>query len=371
MYLKKLILANFKNYVFAELDFSDKMNCFSGNNGSGKTNLLDAIHYLSFTKSYFNLVDQQNIRLEEDFFRIEGQFSLDGDRLDTLECIQERNHRKLLRLNKKEYERLADHIGLIPLVMISPADSNLIYGGSEDRRKYFDSVVSQFDKLYMEDLINYQKILFHRNKLLKQFAESRTFDRAAIELWDLQLATLGTHIHEKRLAFIQAFRHVFNRHFAGISGGKEDVEIIYESTLEGADFAKILQENMEHDRYAAYTTQGIHKDDFQFLMHGMPLKKFGSQGQQKSFMIAVKLAQFDYTRDIKGYKPLLLLDDVFDKLDDQRVENLLKLVSEDHFGQIFITDTSAARLQHAIEKTHSPFAIFSIDAGQAEPLKME
>jgi DNA replication and repair protein RecF len=366
MYLKKLQLTNFKNYTFTELEFSEKMNCFSGDNGSGKTNLLDAIYYLSFTKSFFNQMDQQNIRNGEDFFRIEGSFSLDGERSDSLECVQEKNHRKILRLNKKEYERLADHIGLIPLVMISPADSNLIYSGSEERRKYFDSVISQFDKVYLEDLISYQKILFQRNKLLKQFAETRSFDTDALDLWDRQMIPLGKRIFEKRSEFIKLFKPVFSRHFEGISGGREEVELIYESALAGADFNDLIIRSREQDRFASYTTQGIHKDDFPFLMNGMPLKKFGSQGQQKSFMIAVKLAQFDYTRDIKGYKPLLLLDDVFDKLDDTRVENLLKLVSEDHFGQIFITDTSAARLQHAIEKTNSAFAIFSIKAGEAE-----
>ncbi len=371
MHLKKLILANFKNYTHAELDFSEKMNCFAGNNGSGKTNLLDAIYYLSFTKSYFNLVDQQNIKLGEDFFRIEGHFSLDSEHIDLLECVQEKGHRKILKLNKKEYDRLADHIGLIPLVMISPADSNLVYSGSEDRRKYVDSVISQFDKVYLEDLINYQKILFHRNKLLKQFAESRSFDRAAIEIWDEQLAPLGSRIFQKRQEFIKLFHPVFTKHFKGISGGKEEVGITYESALEHDDFSELLNKSMEHDRFATYTTQGIHKDDFLFHMNQMPLKKFGSQGQQKSFMIAIKLAQFDYTRDIKGFKPLLLLDDVFDKLDDQRVENLLMLVSEDHFGQIFITDTSAARLQHAIEKTHSAYAIFSINSGNTETLTMQ
>jgi len=367
MYLNKLVLTNFKNYSNAALALSEKINCFSGDNGSGKTNLLDAIHYLSFTKSFFNLLDQQNILFDEEFFRIEGSYFMEGERQETVVCIQKRNHRKILKLNDKEYDRLADHIGLFPLVMISPADANLIHGGSEDRRKYMDSVISQFDKFYLDDLITYHRLLFQRNKLLKQFAETRTFDKSALEVWDVQLIPACNRIYLKRREFIEKFIPVFTRHFAGICGGNEEVAIQYESSLHQHVFADLLEQSKDNDRYAGYTTVGIHKDDLVFQIGGMPLKKFGSQGQQKSFVVAVKLAQFDYTRDIKGYKPLLLLDDVFDKLDDKRVENILLLVSEDHFGQIFITDTSEDRLKKSVEKTHSPYAMFRINKGIAEP----
>ncbi len=363
MYLSRLILANFKNYTEASLNFSEKINCFSGNNGSGKTNLLDAIYYLSLTKSFFNLQDQQNIRFDADFFRIDGSLQMDADRRETVSCLQKRNSRKIFKLNDKEYDRMADHIGLFPLVMISPADSNLIHGGSEDRRKYVDSVISQFDKFYLDDLINYQRILFQRNKLLKQFAEDRRFSRSELDSWDAQLIPPGRVIYKKRMDFIERFIPVFARHFNWISGGSDDVDIQYESMLHQHDFAELLEKNVESDRFAGFSTVGPHKDDLLFKIAGMPLKKFGSQGQQKSFVVAIKLAQFDYTRDIKAYKPLLLLDDVFDKLDDSRVQNLLHLVSEEHFGQIFITDTSEDRLRAAVEKTQSPYAMFSIQRG--------
>lgn len=365
MHLNKLSLTHFKNYTEAILELSEKINCFSGYNGSGKTNLLDAVHYLSFTKSFFNLADQQNILFGEDFFRIEGAYRTDHQRLETVTCLQRRNYRKILKLNDKEYERMADHIGLFPLVMISPADSNLIYSGSEERRKYIDSVISQFDKLYLDDLIIYQRLLFNRNKLLKQFQETRTYNREDLEMWNVQMIPVGKRIYEKRQLFIEKFVPVFFRHFSLISGGNEEVEIRYDSSLHDQDFELLLEQQADHDRYAGYSTVGVHKDDLQFLINGMPLKKFGSQGQQKSFMVALKLAQFDYTRDIKGYKPLLLLDDVFDKLDDRRVENILHLVSEEHFGQIFITDTSEERLKSAVEKTHSPYALFRIEKGAA------
>lgn len=366
MHLDKLLLTNFKNYRNAEFVLSEKINCFSGYNGSGKTNLLDAIHYLSFTKSFFNQVDQQNILFGEDFFRIEGAYFMESERQETVACIQKRNHRKILKINDKEYERLADHIGLFPLVMISPSDSNLIHSGSEDRRKYIDSVISQFDKFYLDDLITYNRLLFHRNKLLKQFAETRSFSKDELEIWNVQMIPVGNRIFQKRQEFIEKFTPVFTRHFAWISGGNEEVEIRYESSLQQFSFEDLLEQNADHDRYTGYSTVGVHKDDLQFQIQGMPLKKFGSQGQQKSFMVAIKLAQFDYTRDIKGYKPLLLLDDVFDKLDDLRVENILMLVSEEHFGQIFITDTSEERLKKSVGKTHSPYAMFRIDKGIAE-----
>jgi DNA replication and repair protein RecF len=366
MFLKKLSLTNFKNYLTADFDFSEKINCFVGNNGVGKTNLLDAIYYLSFTKSYFNLVDQQNILFDEEFFRLQGLYEFPEFKNELVECLQKRNHRKIFKLNKKEYERIADHIGLLPLVMISPSDSNLVTGGSEERRKYMDSVISQFDKIYLDDLINYQKALFQRNRLLKSFGESHSFDQHALEVWDVQLIALGNKIHEKRLTFINSFQPIFAKHFEFICGGKEEVGIVYESQLNTNDFTSILSQNLSEDRAAAYTTTGIHKDDLIFTIRDLPLKKFGSQGQQKSFVVALKLAQFDYTRDIKGYKPILLFDDIFDKLDDFRVERLVHLVSDDHFGQIFITDTSPERIRLTVAKIKADYVIFAIDNGKAE-----
>jgi len=344
MYLQKLKVHDFKNYIQADFSFSDNINCFIGNNGVGKTNLLDAIHYLSFCKSYFSPVDTQNIRHNQEFFAILGAYVKKPDGEDLVQCIQGRNQRKRFLLNKKEYDRLSDHIGCFPLVMISPYDRDLINEGSEIRRRYMDSVISQFDKIYLDDLINYNKALVQRNSLLKLFAEKRTFDRLTLEIWDEQLIRLGESIHKKRKEFLLKIIPVFGKYFQLISGGSESVYIDYRTQLEEISFREKLEESLMTDKLVQYTTVGTHKDDLDFQMDGLPIKKFGSQGQQKSFVISLKLAQFDFTRQTKGFNPILLLDDIFDKLDDSRVQQLINLVSEHSFGQVFITDTSEERI---------------------------
>jgi DNA replication and repair protein RecF len=360
MYLKKLALTNFKNYPQVEFIFSDKINCFIGNNGTGKTNLLDAIHYLSFCKSYFNAVDSQNIRHGQDFFAIHGSYIINAETPELAECIQKRNHRKKFLMNKKEYDRLADHIGTIPLVMISPYDRDLINDGSEIRRKYIDSVIAQFDKIYLDDLISYQKALFQRNTLLKSFSDLNYFDASSLEIWDEQLIRYGNGIYEKRKSFLEKFISIFRHYFSFITCGDEVVDITYQSQLTGNDFSLLLSNSLSRDRAAQFTTTGIHKDDLDFQISGYPIKKFGSQGQQKSFVIAIRLAQFDYTRNIKGYKPVLLLDDIFDKLDDLRVEQLIKLVCENSFGQVFITDTQEERVKKIFRNLEIDHKIFKI-----------
>ncbi|HOW25720.1 MAG TPA: DNA replication/repair protein RecF [Bacteroidales bacterium] len=367
MFLQKLYITDFKNYPEAELDFSDKINCFIGLNGAGKTNLLDAIHYLSFCKSYFNPIDHQNIRHDTSLFTVHGTYLKNGDTTDLVSCIQERNQKKIVRLNKKTYERLADHIGLFPLVMVSPYDRDLINDGSEVRRRYIDSVISQFDRIYLDDLIQYNKALLQRNSLLKTFAENRNFDERSLEIWDEMLMVRGTSIFEKRNTFIASFIPTFQKYFDFISRGKEKVDIGYISQLHDADFRALLSESREQDRLARYTTAGIHKDDMEFSIGGHPIKKFGSQGQQKSFVVAIKLAQFDYTRDIKGFKPILLLDDIFDKLDETRVEQIVKLVSENSFGQVFITDTQQERILRVMESLRIEHRIFRVDKGTVRP----
>jgi len=369
MYLQKLNLANFKNYPAIELGFSDKINCFVGNNGVGKTNLLDAIHYLSFCKSYFNIIDTQNIRHDEDFFMIQGVFVKNPESPDSLICTQKRNQRKVVKLNKKEYERLSDHIGLFPLVMISPHDSNIIYEGSEERRRFIDSFISQFDRVYLDTLINYNKALYQRNSLLKIFYETRSFDKDALEIWDSQLITLGTKIHSKRLSFIEDFTPFFNRFYQYISGNKEQVSITYDSHLNDNSFEVMLTESLPKDRMVQYTTTGIHKDDLIFAINGFQLRKFGSQGQQKSFTIAIKLAQFEYTKNSKGFKPILLFDDIFDKLDDERVEHIIKLATDHNFGQVFITDTQKDRIVNTMKKINSPGKVFIIENNNASELE--
>ena len=363
MYLKSLNLTNFKNLAEADPVFSEKINCFTGDNGTGKTNLLDAIHYLSFCKSYFNPADTQNIRHGETFFAIHGQFIRNGDASDKVSCIQKAGERKLFKLNDKTYDRLADHIGLFPLVMISPYDRDLINEGSEIRRKFIDSVIAQFDKVYLDDLINYNKALQQRNSLLKQFYERNFFDPAMLEIWDEQLSRLGSGIYDKRKVFIERFIPIFQKYFDFITGGKEKVSVEYESHLHDAEPEQLLTGTLDKDRILKYTTAGIHKDDLYFRIFGYPVKKFGSQGQQKSFVIAIKLAQFEYTKEEKGYKPILLFDDIFDKLDEHRVQQLIKLVSEKKFGQVFITDTQRSRIEKIFNAIDIDHNIFNVSEG--------
>jgi DNA replication and repair protein RecF len=368
MYLKQLKLANFKNYGDADLVFSNKINCFIGNNGAGKTNVLDAIYYLSFCKSYFNLVDSQNILHDAPFFAIHGTYNKNGNPEDFVSCIQKRNHKKQFILNDKEYERLADHIGLIPLVMISPYDRDLINEGSETRRKYIDSVISQFDKFYLDDLITYNKALQHRNNLLKNFADRNYFDRSSIEIWDAQLVKLGERIHSKRREFIEAFAPLFQHYFDFIAMGNEKVSIDYDSQLTERSLEELLAANIDKDRLFKFTTQGIHKDDLQMKIDGHPIKKFGSQGQQKSFVIAIKLAQFDFTKNKKGFHPLLLLDDIFDKLDEGRVKQIIHLVGDNSFGQVFITDTQRERIENVFRQVRIDHKIFEVVSGNASEI---
>ncbi len=369
MYLKHLLLYNFKNLAEADFDFSPRINCFIGDNAAGKTNILDSIYYLSFCKSYFNSIDSQNVRHSKAYFSVLGKYEVKNSKIDTIQCVQKRNQKKSFKLNKKEYERLSDHIGLYPLVMISPYDRDLINDGSDVRRRFIDSVISQFDRLYLDHLINYNKVLMQRNALLKSFAERKTFDRASLDIWDVQLSDLATKIFPLRQQFLESYIPVFNRYFEMISGGAEVVDISYESQLHKYPMDELLALSLDKDRILKYTTAGIHKDDLVFNIQGHPVKKFGSQGQQKSFIIALRLAQYEYIKNLKGYKPILLLDDIFDKLDDKRVEQLIQLSSEDNFGQVFITDTQRERVEHLLEKVNADHKIYQIAAGQATEVK--
>lgn len=363
MNLSHLILRNFKNYTEADLNFSEKINCLVGGNGAGKTNVLDAIYYLSFCKSYFNPIDSQNIKHDEDFFALHGFYNFQNEHENKVSCIQKRNHKKQFRFNSKDYDRLADHIGKIPLVMISPYDRDMINEGSETRRKYIDGVISQFDKIYLKDLLEYNKALLQRNVLLKSFAEQHYFDALSLSIWDEKMATLGENIHEKRKEFLKDFNSLFEEYYRYLSGGNEQVEVIYSSQLEEGHLKDLLKQALQRDRMARYTTQGIHKDDLIFRINGFPVKKFGSQGQQKSFVVAIKLAQFEYTREKKGFKPILLFDDIFDKLDDDRVSQIVELVSKDNFGQVFITDTQLQRIKSIFDNVKIDHQIFFVEKG--------
>jgi len=346
--------------------FSEKINCFVGNNGAGKTNLLDAIYYLSFTKSYFNSVDQQNIRHGETFFAIHGNFRRNGGLPDQVSCIQKAGTKKQFRINQKDYDRISDHIGQFPCVMVSPYDRDLINEGSDIRRKFIDAVISQFDKAYLDNLIRYNRLLEQRNGLLKQFAERRKADRALLLLLDEQMMAPATNISLKRRQFLEGFAPIFRHYFEFISGGKESVSIEYESQLTTDPYLEVVERAFEKDQAMRYSTAGIHKDDFIFNLEGYPVKRFGSQGQQKSFAVALKLAQFDFTRDLIKFKPILLFDDIFDKLDPGRVQQIIQLVDNDSFGQVFITDTEPERIRRTLENVAINHRVFEISGGAVE-----
>jgi DNA replication and repair protein RecF len=360
MFLKHLSLINFKNYSEFEAKFSEKINCFVGKNGMGKTNLLDAIHYLSFCKSYFNPLDSHNIKHGEGFFVIQGVFDRFGENVEVY-CGLKRNQKKVFKRNKKEYERLSEHIGQFPLVMISPNDSELVNGASDVRRRFLDGIISQYDKVYLDKLISYTQVLKQRNALLKHFHESRSFDSETLEILDEQIALYGRSILEIRSAFLKQFIPLFNVHYKHISDSREDVALEYLGSLEGKEYKTALMTSLARDRALHYTTVGPHKDDLEFTINGHSLRKFASQGQQKSYLLALKLAQFEFIKEQKNTKPLLLLDDVYDKLDEERFTRLLEMVSSDAFGQVFITDTHPDRMNELLNQKRIEHRIFLVE----------
>lgn len=367
MFLKDLSLVNFKNYNEFSASFSPRINCFVGNNGSGKTNLLDAIHYLSLCKSYFNAIDSQNIKNTEGHFLIQGHFEKHGE-TDVVYCGIKRNQKKVFKKNGKEYQKLSEHIGLYPLVMISPNDNELIWGVSEIRRKFVDGIISQYDKVYLDSLIAYNGAVKQRNSLLKQFAKTHSMDSALLDIWDEQLVIYGNVIITKRHEFLTSFIPMFNHFYEIISDHKEEVLLEYESSLEGRDFKTALMSCLPKDRVLEYTTVGPHKDDMEFRINGLSLKKFASQGQQKSYLLALKLAQFQYIKDKKHDKPLLLLDDVYDKLDETRFNKLIDLVKGDDFGQVFITDTHTERMQTLFGNSETDHKLFVVNNALVQEL---
>lgn len=359
MILKSLSLLNYKNFDSKSFIFNDKINCIVGNNGIGKTNVLDAIFHLSFGKSYFNPVATQNIKHDADFFVINGDYDKEN-KLEKVIISLKRGQKKVIKRNGKAYDKFSEHIGFLPLVIISPADRDLIIEGSDTRRKFIDSVISQSDKNYLSNLINYNKILAQRNALLKYFALNHTFNNDTLEVYNQQLTDYGTHIFEKRTAFLKEFIPVFKLRYEAISNGNEPVDLTYQSDLFEDTLDVLLKKSIKKDKALQYTNVGVHKDDLLFTIEGHPIKKFGSQGQQKSFLIALKLAQFDIIKTQSGVNPILLLDDIFDKLDDQRVAQIIKLVDDENFGQLFISDTHAERTEQAVKQVHQSYEIFKL-----------
>lgn len=359
MHLKSLSLVNFKNYEQIDLPLSEKINCFVGENGVGKTNILDAVHYLSLCKSNLNPVDTQNMTYEKEFCVVQGIFDRLGKE-ENIYCGIRKQRKKQFKRNQKEYQRLSEHIGLIPLVMISPADSILINGGSEERRKFMNGVIAQYSRVYLDNLIQYNRALAQRNRLLKDFASRKEFNPEMLEVWDEQLIRYGEPIYEERIQFVKELLPVFSRYYAHVSGEREKVILSYETQLHHKGYREGLVDSHEKDRIIQYSTFGIHKDDLGMKLGEYSLKKHGSQGQQKTFLVALKLAEFEFIRKLTEIPPILLLDDIFDKFDSQRVEQIIKLVAENHFGQIFITDTNEQRLLGILKEIPAEHRVFRI-----------
>lgn len=359
MFLKNLSLINYKNFDSLRLDFHPTVNCLVGNNGVGKTNILDAIYHLSAGKSYFNPVATQNVKHGTDFFLVEGEFEK-AERSEKVSCSFKKGAKKIIKRNGKAYEKFSEHIGFLPLVLISPADRDLIIEGSDTRRKFVNGVISQSDQLYLQQLIQYNKVLAQRNSLLKYFVANHTFDSQALKVYDEQLHQLGMPIFEKRKQFLNIFIPIFEEQYAQISNTKEEVSLAYDSQLHTAPLLELLEKNTDRDRQLQYTSTGIHKDDLAFGINGHPVKKFGSQGQQKSFLIALKLAQFHFIKEQAKTTPILLLDDIFDKLDENRVAHIIALVDKAEFGQIFISDTHADRTEGVVKEIHQQYKIFNV-----------
>ena len=367
MILEKLSLINYKNIQTATLELSPKINCFIGQNGVGKTNVLDAIYYLSFCHSANNPIDSQVIRHGEEFFMIEGKYTDDNSNSDEdllITCGFKPGTKKHFKKNKKEYKRLSEHIGLIPVVMVSPSDTLLIDGGSEERRRLMDMVISQYDHSYIEALNRYNKALQQRNTMLKA-EEEPNID--VISLWEEQMAIAGEHIYQKRDAFVKEMIPIFQRFYETISGNREQVVLNYVSHCQRGPLLEVIQRDRFKDRAVGYSLHGIHRDDLEIALGGHQMKREGSQGQHKTFVIALKLAQFDFLkRTNTKTTPLLLLDDIFDKLDAQRVEQIVSLVAGNEFGQIFVTDTNRDHLDQILSASSHDYKIFYVEEGNVQ-----
>lgn len=361
MYLKRLSVIDFKNISQAQLELSEGINCFIGHNGAGKTNVLDAVYFLSFCRSACNPVDSQTIRHGAEFFVLEGSYVGENGDVEDIYCGLKRGVKKRFRRNKKDYKRLSEHIGLIPLIMVSPADSYLVDGGSEERRRLMDVVISQTDAGYMNALNRYNKALQQRNALLKMEEEP---DPGLLDIWEEQMAQEGERIFHKRNDFVEALTPKFQEYYELISGGCERVGLHYVSHCQRGSLLDVIRRDRMKDRAVGYSLHGIHRDDLEMTLESFPMKREGSQGQTKTFVIALKLSEFRFLSERPGATtPILLLDDVFDKLDAQRVEQIVRLVGGDGFGQIFLTDTNREHLDGILATCNMPYKIFNVDNG--------
>ncbi len=358
MRLKRLSLLNFKNLSQTDIALSEGINCFVGDNGAGKTNVLDAIYYLSMSKSAFTMTDGQSVRHGEEFFFTEGTYSTDGGGQEQVVCSFSRRTGKVLKRNGKEYDRVADHVGLFPVVIVSPRDTDLITDAAEERRRYLNGFISQLDRVYLNSIMRYNAVLTERNRFLKSSS-----DEAMLQIYDMQLAEHGTRVYEARQKMVERMQPMVAEYYRTLSDDREQVEIEYRSELQDMPMQDILLRARERDIVNQFTTAGVHRDDLVFRIGGYPLRKYGSQGQQKSFLIALKLAQYRLLAEATGEKPILLLDDLFDKLDMGRVEKLLSIVSLDDFGQICITDCNKVRLESTLARAEKEYALFTVEGG--------
>ena len=364
MILENISIINYKNIKGVNLDLSPKINCLIGHNGVGKTNFLDAIYYLSFCRSANNPIDSQIIMHDENFFMLEGNYRTEQGDIENIYCGMKRGTKKHFKRNKKEYKRLSQHIGLVPLIYVSPSDSSLIEGGSEERRRLMDVVISQYDHSYIELLSNYNKALQQRNALLKMEEEP---DSSLLDIWEQEMARNGELLFQKRLAFVDELVPVFQQIYQQISSQREIVSLRYISHCQRGPLLDVIQRDRFKDRAVGYSLHGVHRDDLEMLIGDFQMKREGSQGQNKTFVLALKLAQFDFLRRTSSTTtPLLLLDDIFDKLDAQRVESIVQLVSGDNFGQIFITDTNRDHLDKILSKSDGEYKIFTVEGGDIE-----
>lgn len=358
MYLTKLSLINFKNLAQEELSFEKGINCFVGDNGTCKTNIVDAVYYLSMCKSSLAMSDIQCTRHGEPFFVLDGEYHHDEGRKEQITCTYQRGAQKVLKRNGKAYERLADHIGLIPVVVVSPADSSLISDSADERRRYLNAFISQLDRGYMEAAMRYNSTLAMRNSYLKTGS-----DEAMLAIYDQQLCAPANTIYNARKAIIEEMIPLVREYYKALSDDHEQVELSYHSELNKASLEELLLASRERDRVLSFTSCGVHRDDMSFTIGGYMLRKYGSQGQQKSFLVALKLAQYAIIARRCGEKPILLLDDLFDRLDESRVERLISLVSGEDFGQIIITDCNEERMRSILDRTNCNYKLFNVTYG--------
>lgn len=369
MFLDKLSILNYKNIADAQLTFSPKLNCFIGHNGEGKTNLLDAVYYLSFCRSSCSVPDSQVMRHGSDFFMLDGRYISDGGEDENISCGMKRGSKKHFKRNKKEYKRLSGHIGFIPLIFVSPSDTVLVEGGSEERRRLMDVVISQYDSAYIDALNRYNKALQQRNSLLKAEDEP---DEDLMALWEEQMAEAGEIVYQKRDKFVSELIPLFQQFYNGISCDKERVSLSYVSHCQRGPLLEVIQRDRFKDRAVGYSLHGIHRDDLEMLIGDYPIRREGSQGQNKTFVISLKLAQFEFLKNVrKDVCPILLLDDIFDKLDANRVEQIVKIVGGDGFGQIFLTDTNREHLDRILSGSSLDYKLFYVDKGEIKQMEVD